>query len=195
MANRYDVNIAGYGLIVQTERSAEHMQRLAETLNDRVREIQKSGGTANYLNVVMLAAMELADDVLTTGDRMLQTRKENRELEEKAVRLEEEANRLRDRISGVNVELMSLRAESRSSARSRKGGRRRSTGGTGTFWRSLKTLWSSTAGNRVFPAPAVSVIGRRVRANSSRTGSLPGRGEHPQTLRGSLKRPSRGPTW
>lgn len=111
MANRYDVNIAGYGLIVQTERSAEHMQRLAETLNDRVREIQKSGGTANYLNVVMLAAMELADDVLTTGDRMLQTRKENRELEEKAVRLEEEAGRLRDRLSGIDGELTSLRAE------------------------------------------------------------------------------------
>lgn len=111
MANRYDVNIAGYGLIVQTERSAEHMERLADTLNGRVREIQKSGGTANYLNVVMLAAMELADDVLTTGDRILQTRKENRELEAKAGRLEEEAGKLRDRLSGIGNELKSLRSE------------------------------------------------------------------------------------
>lgn len=104
MANRFDVNIAGYSLTVQTERSAAHMERLAETLNERVREIQKSGGTANYLNVVMLAAMELADDVLTTGDRMVETRKENRLLEERAARLEEEVRALKDRIDALRSE-------------------------------------------------------------------------------------------
>lgn len=115
------MNIAGYGLIVQTERSAEHMERLADTLNGRVREIQKSGGTANYLNVVMLAAMELADDVLTTGDRILQTRKENRELEVKAGRLEEEAGKLRDRLSGISNELKSLRSEVEALRKEREG--------------------------------------------------------------------------
>ena len=64
MAERYDVNIAGYTLTVRTDRSAEHMARLSELLNERVREVQKSGMTANYLNVVMLAAMRLADEVL-----------------------------------------------------------------------------------------------------------------------------------
>src|SRR3972149_9767838 len=64
MSKRYDVNIAGYALTVKTERSAEHMERLSELLNQRVREVQKSGATANYLNVVMLAAMKLADEVL-----------------------------------------------------------------------------------------------------------------------------------
>jgi len=64
MSKRYDVNIAGYALTVKTERSAEHMERLSELLNERVREVQKSGATANYLNVVMLAAMKLADEVL-----------------------------------------------------------------------------------------------------------------------------------
>ena len=67
--NRIDVNIAGYALTVRTDRSAEHMARLAETLNERVREIQKQGGTSNYLNVIMLAAMELADEVLTFEER------------------------------------------------------------------------------------------------------------------------------
>ncbi len=121
MANRFDVNIAGYGLIVQTERSAAHMERLAETLNERVREIQKSGGTANYLNVVMLAAMELADDVLTTGDRILETRKENRDLEEKAGRLEDEAGRLRERLEGIDNELLSLRSEVETLRKAREG--------------------------------------------------------------------------
>ncbi len=64
MSKRYDVNIAGYALTVKTERSAEHMERLSELLNERVREVQKTGATANYLNVVMLAAMKLADEVL-----------------------------------------------------------------------------------------------------------------------------------
>jgi cell division protein ZapA (FtsZ GTPase activity inhibitor) len=64
MGKQYEMNIAGYALTVKTERSAEHMQRLSDLLNERVREVQKSGGTANYLNVVMLAAMKLADEVL-----------------------------------------------------------------------------------------------------------------------------------
>jgi cell division protein ZapA (FtsZ GTPase activity inhibitor) len=64
MSKRYDVNIAGYSLTVKTDRSAEHMERLSVLLNERVREVQKSGMTANYLNVVMLAAMRLADEVL-----------------------------------------------------------------------------------------------------------------------------------
>lgn len=64
MSQRYEVNIAGYTLTVKTDRSAEHMERLSGLLNERVREVQRSGMTANYLNVVMLAAMKLADEVL-----------------------------------------------------------------------------------------------------------------------------------
>jgi cell division protein ZapA (FtsZ GTPase activity inhibitor) len=64
MSKRYEVNIAGYSLTVKTDRSPEHMERLSVLLNERVREVQKSGMTANYLNVVMLAAMGLADEVL-----------------------------------------------------------------------------------------------------------------------------------
>jgi cell division protein ZapA (FtsZ GTPase activity inhibitor) len=54
----------------------------AETLNGRVREIQKAGGTANYLNVVMLAAMELADDVLTMREEIEALRKEKEGMKE-----------------------------------------------------------------------------------------------------------------
>jgi cell division protein ZapA (FtsZ GTPase activity inhibitor) len=64
MSRKFEVNIAGYALTVKTDRSAEHMKRLSDLLNERVREVQKTGGTANYLNVVMLAAMKLADEVL-----------------------------------------------------------------------------------------------------------------------------------
>jgi len=121
MANQYNVNIAGYGLVVQTERSAVYMERLTETLNEKVREIQKTGGTANYLNVVMLAAMELADDVLTTKELVLQIRKANHEFKEKALRLEEETKELKESLKGLEKELFELRAESETLQEERKG--------------------------------------------------------------------------
>ena len=70
MGDRFSVNIAGYSLTVTTERSAEHMERLSELLNERVREVQKSGGTANYLHVVMLAAMKLGDEILELREEL-----------------------------------------------------------------------------------------------------------------------------
>lgn len=99
MGNRIDVNIAGYALTVRTERSEEHMARLAETLNERVREIQKQGGTANYLNIVMLAAMELADEVLTTEDRF-------RELKEQVEALQREREELKSRLERKSRDLL-----------------------------------------------------------------------------------------
>jgi cell division protein ZapA (FtsZ GTPase activity inhibitor) len=81
MSKKYDVHIAGYALTVKTDRSAEHMERLSELLNSRVREVQKSGATANYLHVVMLAAMKLADEILDLRDRK---DLEERRIEEKS---------------------------------------------------------------------------------------------------------------
>ena len=98
MGNRIDVNIAGYALTVRTDRSEEHMTRLAETLNGRVREIQKQGGTANYLNVIMLAAMELADEVLTFEERFREVREQvealRREREDRKARLDRKSRDL-----------------------------------------------------------------------------------------------------
>ncbi|MCL2102978.1 MAG: cell division protein ZapA [Syntrophorhabdaceae bacterium] len=125
MVNQYNVNIAGYGLIVETERSALHMERLTETLNGKVREIQKTGGTANYLNVVMLAAMELADDTLVTKDLVVQIREESKGLEEKAQRFEEEANVLKERLKGLGKEISALRAEVEVLRKEREGIRER----------------------------------------------------------------------
>ena len=99
MGNRIDVNIAGYSLTVRTDRSAEHMARLAETLNGRVREIQKQGGTANYLNVIMLAAMELADEVLTFDERF-------REIKEQVEVLQREREDLKTQVDRKNRDLL-----------------------------------------------------------------------------------------
>lgn len=84
MGDRFDVHIAGYTLTVTTERSAKHMERLSDLLNDRVREVQKAGGTANYLHVIMLAAMKLGDEILELRE----------ELEKEKLRVEEKSRSL-----------------------------------------------------------------------------------------------------
>ena len=75
------------------------MARLAETLNGRVREIQKQGGTANYLNVIMLAAMELADEVLTFEERF-------REIKEQVESLRREREDLKTRVDRKSRDLL-----------------------------------------------------------------------------------------
>lgn len=109
MTKRYDVNIAGYALTVMSERSQEHMARLAETLNGRVREIQRSGSTANYLHVVMLAAMELTDELLEHRDRAGEHAGKAKESAERAARLEAEAFALREDARRLGEETRRLR--------------------------------------------------------------------------------------
>ena len=99
MENRIDVNIAGYALTVRTDRSEEHMKRLAEMLNGRVREIQKQGGTANYLNIIMLAAMELADEVLMFEERF-------REIKDQVEALAREREELKTQVDRKNRNLL-----------------------------------------------------------------------------------------
>jgi cell division protein ZapA (FtsZ GTPase activity inhibitor) len=121
MTNRYDVNVAGYALTVMSERSPEHMARLAETLNGRVREIQRSGGTANYLHVVMLAAMELADEVLEHRDRAGEHAGKAKDSVERAARLEAEAFGLREDARRLGEEARKLREEVEALRRERDG--------------------------------------------------------------------------
>lgn len=91
MANRFDVTIAGYTLTVETERPAEHMDRLTALVNERVREVQKTGGTANYLHTVMLAAMRLADEVIEL----------RRAMENERERLEQKSRDLLETLDGA----------------------------------------------------------------------------------------------
>jgi len=81
MDGRFNVNIAGYALTITTERSAEHMERLSELLNEKVREVQKTGGTANYLHVILVAAMKLGDEILELREQL---EKEKGRFEEKS---------------------------------------------------------------------------------------------------------------
>jgi cell division protein ZapA (FtsZ GTPase activity inhibitor) len=70
MPNKVDLNIAGYTLTVMSDRSPEQLERLGAMVNEKVREIQKGGSTTNYLNVILLAAITMADEVLELRSRV-----------------------------------------------------------------------------------------------------------------------------
>ena len=57
------------------------MERLSVLLNERVREVQKTGGTANYLHVILVAAMKLGDEILELREQL---EKEKGRFEEKS---------------------------------------------------------------------------------------------------------------
>lgn len=77
MANRIDLNIAGYALTVQSDRSPERLERLGAMVNEKVREIQKGGSTTNYLNVILLASITMADELLELRERLEAERTRN----------------------------------------------------------------------------------------------------------------------
>lgn len=84
MPNKVDLNIAGYTLTVMSDRSPEQIERLGAMVNEKVREIQKGGSTTNYLNVILLAAITLADEVLDLREKV-ESRKSRDEAAEKSI--------------------------------------------------------------------------------------------------------------
>jgi cell division protein ZapA (FtsZ GTPase activity inhibitor) len=85
------VNVAGYTITVKTSRSPEHVDRLTSMVNERVREIRRTGNTTNYLNILLLAALSLADEVVAL--------RESRDGDQKAV--EERQRSLLGLIDGI----------------------------------------------------------------------------------------------
>lgn len=82
MSNRVDLSIAGYTLTIMSDRSPAHLERLGAMVNERVQEIQKGGSTTNYLNVILLAAITMADEVLELKE-LVESRKGRDEAAEK----------------------------------------------------------------------------------------------------------------
>jgi cell division protein ZapA (FtsZ GTPase activity inhibitor) len=91
MERQFDVNVAGYTITVKTSRSPEHVDRLTSMVNERVREIRRTGNTTNYLNILLLASLSLADEVLAL--------RESRDGDKKAV--EERQRSLLGLIDGI----------------------------------------------------------------------------------------------
>ncbi|HTW88301.1 MAG TPA: cell division protein ZapA [Candidatus Binataceae bacterium] len=71
-----NVEIMGLSLTVASEDGDEWVKNLAQTVDERIRQIQAGGRTVNSINLAILAALNFADEL----ERL---RREHRELIER----------------------------------------------------------------------------------------------------------------
>jgi cell division protein ZapA len=71
-----NVEIMGLSLTVASEDGDEWVKNLAQTVDERIRQIQAGGRTVNSINLAILAALNFADEL----ERL---RKDHRELIER----------------------------------------------------------------------------------------------------------------
>ncbi len=71
-----NVEIMGLSLTVASENGDEWVKNLAQTVDERIRQIQAGGRTVNSINLAILAALNFADEL----ERL---RKDHRELIER----------------------------------------------------------------------------------------------------------------
>ena len=58
-----NVEIMGLSLTVASEDGDEWVKNLAQTVDERIRQIQAGGRTVNSINLVILAALNFADEL------------------------------------------------------------------------------------------------------------------------------------
>jgi cell division protein ZapA len=58
-----NVEIMGLSLTVASEDGDEWVKNLAQTVDDRIRQIQAGGRTVNSINLAILAALNFADEL------------------------------------------------------------------------------------------------------------------------------------
>lgn len=57
-----EVNILGQKLLVKSADCEEHVKMVADYLNSKIEEAKKNSTAVSTLNIVLLAAMNIADD-------------------------------------------------------------------------------------------------------------------------------------
>lgn len=57
-----EVNILEQKLLVKSADSEEHVKMVADYLNSKIEEVKKNSTAVSTLNIVLLAAMNIADD-------------------------------------------------------------------------------------------------------------------------------------
>ncbi len=88
------VDIFGRTYTLRTQKSKEYAQNLARIVNDKMLVVEKNTNTVDSVRVAVLAALNLADEYLTTKEHY----------ERRIEALESERNRLKDLIQGALTE-------------------------------------------------------------------------------------------
>ncbi len=65
MKKRYHIRILGQELSVLSEAGDEHVARIVEYVDNKVKELGDTPGNINTMNVVILVALNIADEYLS----------------------------------------------------------------------------------------------------------------------------------
>ncbi|MBI4632755.1 MAG: cell division protein ZapA [Deltaproteobacteria bacterium] len=65
MKKRYHIKILGQELSVLSEAGDEHVARVVEYVNNKVKELGDKPGSINTVNVAILVALNIADEYLS----------------------------------------------------------------------------------------------------------------------------------
>lgn len=66
----YPIRILGRQIGIQSTEDESYVRRVADLLNDRVDRIRTSSGSADPVEVAVLAALNLADEVVRTTEEL-----------------------------------------------------------------------------------------------------------------------------
>jgi Uncharacterized protein conserved in bacteria len=62
LEKHFNINILGQELSVLTDSGDEHVARVVKYVNDKVEEVGKTSNNINTLNIVILVALNIADE-------------------------------------------------------------------------------------------------------------------------------------
>ena len=74
--NLVEIRVFGQTFTVKTDSEEAHIQEVAQYVNDKIDEILKRTRTVSSLNVAILAALNIADDLLKEKERRMALLKE-----------------------------------------------------------------------------------------------------------------------
>ena len=96
MENSYKVNICGETFQVKSDQSPQTIERVAGYLDFKIREMGKGGINVDKFRIVVLAAMNLAGELLELKSKIEEYDKQSDQIQEKARSLNASLDRALD---------------------------------------------------------------------------------------------------
>lgn len=82
-----EVNILEQKLLVKSEDGEAHVKKITDYLNSKIEEVKQNSKAVSTLNVVLLAAMNIADDYMATKERLVRLEGRSKKLSERIGKL------------------------------------------------------------------------------------------------------------
>ena len=97
-----DIKVFGQSYTVKTDAEEEHIQEIARYVNEKMEEVLKNTRSVSTLNVAILTALNIADDLLKEREKRMTL------LREVEVKSRDLAEKIDTKIGGKELEKVSI---------------------------------------------------------------------------------------